>query len=135
MAVEEWAYVIGHGKSFEVSNLGRVRSLPRTRAGRSGKPVRVLGRILRATKPKRGYSGVSLGKGCHAWVHRLVALAFIPNPGNKPEVNHVDGNKLNNAAINLEWVTHKENAEHASAAGLLAAGLRHGYYTTRKNGG
>lgn len=60
------------------------------------------------------------------YVHRLVAQTYIPNPNNLPCVNHIDGNKLNNAVSNLEWVTYKENSEHASDLGL------NDYQTTRK---
>ena len=68
-----------------------------------------------------GYITVSL-KYENKWhilsLHRLVAIAFIPNPLNKPEVNHIDGNKTHNNANNLEWVTHQENMIHANATGL-----------------
>lgn len=58
------------------------------------------------------------GKGHWRYVHRLVAEAFIPNPLGKPEVNHIDGNRHNNAFTNLEWVTSSENSFHASSTGL-----------------
>ena len=65
-----------------------------------------------------GYASVRLPDKNHL-IHRLVAEAFIPNPENKPQVNHKDGNKRNNNVANLEWVTVKENAAHAWVTGLM----------------
>lgn len=59
-------------------------------------------------------------------VHKLVAETYIPNPYNKPEVNHIDGNKLNNHVSNLEWVTHRENMGHAYTTGLIDLNNRRG---------
>ena len=69
----------------------------------------------------KGYKDVLLcgrGKPKRFKVHRLVAAAFIPNPMNKPQVNHLDGDKANNNVSNLEWATHEENMAHAVAMGL-----------------
>lgn len=75
-----------------------------------------------SVRDKKGYPAVDLyerGKRNTERVHRLVAKAFIPNPDNKPEVNHKDGDKHNNRVSNLEWVTCKENCEHAWENGLV----------------
>ena len=75
-----------------------------------------------STRDRKGYLAVDLyenGERKTKRVHRLVAEAFIPNPDNKTEVNHKDGNKLNNNVSNLEWVTSKENVRHAWDNGLM----------------
>lgn len=77
------------------------------------------GRTLKNRYATKGYRQISLHNGPKsAKVHRLVALAFIPNPDNKPQVNHIDGNKANNHVDNLEWITNSENAKHAQITGL-----------------
>ena len=80
------------------------------------------GRILKASPDRKGYMRlrVTLDGVKHSYkVHRLVAMAFVPNPEDKPQVNHIDGNKNNNSADNLEWVTNRENARHAIDTGLF----------------
>ncbi|MAO65071.1 MAG: hypothetical protein CL666_08725 [Balneola sp.] len=111
---EIWKPVKGFEYFYEISNYGRVRSyrvnnLPLKRAK---KP-----KILKGSVGPH-YRGVAFGRGNYFTVHTLVAKHFIPNPDNKPEVNHKDGNKLNNFYKNLEWATHQENMLHASQTGL-----------------
>jgi hypothetical protein len=80
-----------------------------------------LGRVLAVQKSNVGYFRVELwdnGRGKKHSIHRLLAEAFIPNPDNKPHVNHIDGDKANNALSNLEWVTQSENQKHAYKLGL-----------------
>ena len=77
------------------------------------------GRVLRLKKTNAGYLTVQLlNRGRMILVHRLVALSFLENKENKPQVNHIDGDKTNNNLINLEWMTKSENQIHAYENGL-----------------
>lgn len=115
---EEFRDVKGFEGIYQVSNYGRIKSLKRTLNqyngyGYSSHPYRE--RILSLYKHKYGYWAVNLSKKCKGHlhqVHRLVAMAFIPNPANKPCVNHLDCNPSNNRIDNLEWCTQKENIEY-----------------------
>ena len=121
--MEEWRDVVGWAGLYEVSNLGRVRSLSR-------KCCR--GRVLRPTRNVWGcyyavdLSNKTVGRKARFYVHRLVAVAFVPNPLALPEVNHLNGAKTDNSVINLEWATASQNAKHASLHGLMARGESQG---------
>ena len=119
---EIWKDIQGYEGHYQVSNLGNVRSLDRTVAvNLSKQPERkVKGRVLRKTINKYGYCCVLLWlnkKSKFSTIHRLVANAFIPNPLDKPQVNHKDSNRSNNYVHNLEWATHSENQKHGYLAG------------------
>ena len=108
--MEVWKAIQGTKGFIEVSTEGRVRSLL------SGTP-----RILKTTVDTKGYHRVRVTierEKMGFKLHREAAKAFIPNPDNKPQVNHKDGNKNNNCISNLEWATNKENSHHAIKNGL-----------------
>jgi superfamily II helicase len=107
--LEFWKQVIGFEGRYEISNLGNVRSRFK---------------ILKPNRNRDGYMYIVLsnhGKnngGKTLKVHRLVALHFVQNRDNKPHVDHIDGNKLNNIFTNLRWCTHQENITYAWEAGI-----------------
>ena len=111
--MEDWKDIAGYEGIYQVSNKGRVRSVC---LRHSSKP-----RVMKQRFAGRNYLYVGLslnGVQKKYSVHRLVAKAFIPNPYNKPEINHINGDKTNNSANNLEWVTSRENKAHAHKTGL-----------------
>lgn len=115
---EIWKWVPGYEGAYIVSNKGNVISVPREQM-RSGhtKPYPLSGKTLTPRDNGHGYQVITLsdshGHTLQTTAHRLVALAFIPNPDNLPEVNHIDGDKSNNVVENLEWVTRDDNHRHA----------------------
>lgn len=112
--IEEWRDIPGYEGYYQVSNLGRVKSLRRLVVTSNGKKYYRDG-VLLVQSIMNHYLSVNLNKDGESKsrrVHRLVGLAFIPNPANKPQIDHIDGNKLNNTYINLRWVTEKENCNN-----------------------
>ena len=111
---EIWKDIKGYEGKYQVSNLGRVRSLYDQNQFKKNSRIKIL-----KLGERNGYSVINLQNKFKPkerksyQVHRLVAEAFIPNPENKPIINHIDENKKNNIVTNLEWCTQKENVLHS----------------------
>lgn len=116
MTEEIWKDVVNYEGVYQISNIGNLKSLDRKLGG-----TRYKGKEKRKHLSGRGYlySKLSIGGVQKSlFIHKLVAEAFLENTENKPHVNHIDGNKINNKVENLEWCTHAENMRHAMRTGL-----------------
>lgn len=127
MNIEIWKDILELDGHYQISNLGNVKSKSRSVVS----SVQKNGARMTKEKPKlpqnngKGYMQLYVqikGKRTMLYIHRLVALYFIPNPDNKSEVNHIDGDKSNNHVSNLEWTTMEENRHHAKVNNLLSKG-------------
>ena len=122
---EIWAEISETAGRYSVSNFGNVRAnwsdVPRRNCKHRIRIER--SHHLKPSTHTTGYLRVALGRGVLRYVHRLVAAAFHPNPENLPQVDHIDGNRKNNAAENLRWVSARDNA--------LAGGARHQWEAER----
>lgn len=119
--MEVWKPIQGFEGFYEISNLGKVKSLERLVHKSNGRHAIFKPNLLKPTIGA-GYLRVVLSREGFKRtlsIHRLIAMAFIPNPGNKPEVNHKNGVKTDNRIENLEWCTISENISHAFKLGLL----------------
>ena len=119
--IEIWKDISNYKGYYQASNIGRIKSLDRYVRGRYNTMRLIKGKVLKPGITNKGYFAVNIYRiGNHRMlsVHRLVAVTFINNPENKATVNHKNGNKLDNRVENLEFMTQKENVNHAYNKGL-----------------
>lgn len=116
--IEQWKDIPGYEGEYQASSHGRIKSLDRHIVDINGRLRKYKGQERKPQKHSAGYLSVNLRKSDQHLLHRLIALAFHPQPEGKDFVNHKDGNKKNNSADNLEWATRQENETHAYSTGL-----------------
>lgn len=124
---EEWRDIgifkdVDYTGIYQVSNLGRVKSLNRYRKNKYGNLALIQGRVLKLQCPQYRYSVICLSlesRKVTSYVHQIVGQTFIPNPLNKPQINHINGIKTDNRVKNLEWANASENIQHSYDIGLV----------------
>ena len=112
---EQWRDIEDTAGEYRISNYGRVKSFSRHDEGK----------ILKPALHEGGRLYVNLGRGNSKFIHVLVAKAFIPNPDDKPQVDHINGDKMNNCVNNLRWVTKIENERYSWQTGIRKTGEKH----------
>lgn len=127
--MENWKDIKGYEGFYQISDLGRIKSLERDVFNSRGIVIRhIKEKILVQSLDRNGYPGVHLfknGKSKTTLVHRLVAIAFLPNPENKPQVNHIDEVKTNNAVDNLEWCDSQYNINYGTRTERMVQNRRY----------
>ena len=112
--MDEFVDIIGYEGYYQINRLGEIKSISTGRGRRN--------KILKTTNTRDGYSTIHLRKNekrTHTSIHRLLGIQFIPNPENKPTVDHIDRNSQNNSLENLRWATYKEQNENTKNSCLV----------------
>jgi hypothetical protein len=135
MNIEIWKDIPGYEGLYQVSNLGRVKSLPKWTKTKGGALQLRKEKYLNSYISSTGYYRVHLSKdgiSKQKTIHTIMSICFIPNTENKPCINHKNGIKTDNSIENLEWVTIRENTIHAYENGLINVSKGENHYTFKR---